>query len=273
MKKLLIMTGLLLAVTASMASATGVDLNWNNCLFNAAARVADMSFICDESFPGAGDANTQAFQLYGSIRTGVSLPGIKSVNATVDIQTASPVLDPWWDQPTAPATGCRTDQNGVSSMGTLAFQGLLAGELKSCIGTLMAGGVGADSYIENTGGPNRARWNMVASRTTAVTVQGAAKYCIFRATLDSRFTKLDPTDPLNGDHVCQGCLDQACLVLNHVELDADPGVNTPDGKSHFYTQEIANYVTWQGGAIGGNGCPAATPTKKATWGQVKSLYR
>ena len=33
------------------------------------------------------------------------------------------------------------------------------------------------------------------------------------------------------------------------------------------------YITWQGGAIGGNGCPTQVPVKRTSWGQVKSLYR
>src|SRR5690349_19004102 len=97
MKKLLIMTGVLLAVTASIASATGVDLNWNKCLANAGSRVADQSFLCDDSSPGAGDANLNQFGFYGSVRTGVSIVGVKSWQADVDIQTANPTLDPWWD--------------------------------------------------------------------------------------------------------------------------------------------------------------------------------
>jgi hypothetical protein len=32
-------------------------------------------------------------------------------------------------------------------------------------------------------------------------------------------------------------------------------------------------VTWQGGAIGNGGCPAATPTQNRTWGALKALYR
>jgi hypothetical protein len=35
----------------------------------------------------------------------------------------------------------------------------------------------------------------------------------------------------------------------------------------------SNFVTWQGGAIGGAGCPGATPAQNRTWGQVKSIYR
>ena len=53
---------------------------------------------------------------------------------------------------------------------------------------------------------------MLVSRTSGVTAVGTIKYALFRAVLDTRFTDLDPNDP-NGDHVCQGCLDQACLVL------------------------------------------------------------
>jgi hypothetical protein len=33
------------------------------------------------------------------------------------------------------------------------------------------------------------------------------------------------------------------------------------------------FVTWQGGGIGGNGCPLEVPVKRATWGAIKAIYR
>ena len=274
MKKLLIMTGALLALTASIASATGVDLNWNNCLNNAARRVQDNTFVCGETSPGAADGNLQQFSMYGSVRTGVNIVGVKSWQADVDIQTASATLDPWWDMV---GGGCRQGSIGF------VFVGFPSAEISGCNGGLMnasPAALGASNYIEGpaappagAGGPNRARFSMLVSRTSGITAVGTTKYALFKATVDSRFTVLDPTDPQNGDHQCAGCQDQACLVLNHVNVQTDPGASTADGNNHYYTQEIADFVTWQGGVIGGQGCPAATPTKKATWGQVKSLYR
>jgi hypothetical protein len=45
------------------------------------------------------------------------------------------------------------------------------------------------------------------------------------------------------------------------------------GDFRITNQLESNYVVWQGGAIGGVGCPGATPTINRTWGQLKASYR
>ncbi len=83
--------------------------------------------------------------------------------------------------------------------------------------------------------------------------------------------EFDPANP--SDPVCAGCQDAACIVLNHVEVDVPVAQQPPDGKNNYFSPEIANWVTWNGGGVSGGGCPGATPTRTATWGRVKSLYR
>src|SRR5262245_43981901 len=96
MKKIVLTTGVLLALTASIASAVGIDLNWDHCLdTNPAHRVADQGFICDDSSPGAGDANLQSWGLAASVRTGVTYSGVIAWGAIIDLQVAAPALDPW----------------------------------------------------------------------------------------------------------------------------------------------------------------------------------
>ncbi len=48
---------------------------------------------------------------------------------------------------------------------------------------------------------------------------------------------------------------------------------SPGGSPIVNSPLTSNYVTWQGGAIGGADCPGATPTLIRTWGAIKSLYR
>ena len=60
---------------------------------------------------------------------------------------------------------------------------------------------------------------------------------------------------------CGGCSDGATLYLASVKLDQHTGVG-----DYTYTQPLGRaYVTWQGGS--------PVPTRKSTWGAVKSLYR
>jgi len=67
MKKTLLLTGVLLALTASLASAAGLNLAWNNCLAGSGAAV-DKSSACD--------ANTvfDTQVLVGSMVTGFASP-------------------------------------------------------------------------------------------------------------------------------------------------------------------------------------------------------
>lgn len=261
MKKTLLMAGLLLALTASMASAVGIDLNWNNCLFGAPNRAADMAPVCDDPDPAV--TNGQVFTMYGSVRTGVNIPGVIAWGADIDVQTAAAVLDPWWQ---LGAGECREGSIGYT------FNGFT--NSTSCNKTLMVTSpapLGIANWASGQGGPNRAHYGIGVVRTTGVTVLGATKYQLFAASIDSRFTMADPNSP--ADPVCAGCQDAACIVLNHVEVDVPVAQQPPDGKNNYFAPEIANWVTWNGGGVSGGGCPGATPTRTATWGRVKSLYR
>jgi hypothetical protein len=60
-----------------------------------------------------------------------------------------------------------------------------------------------------------------------------------------------------------------CIVFNSANITTDAGLN--DTKLTASAGPGSNFCTWQGGA--GTNCPAATPSKNATWGSVKSLYR
>ena len=69
-----------------------------------------------------------------------------------------------------------------------------------------------------------------------------------------------------GTGACDGCLTPVCVVWNWLGLD---GLNGTYIHTSFPLDH--NYVTWQGGVVSG-GCPAATPVRNRTWGQLKSLY-
>jgi hypothetical protein len=64
---------------------------------------------------------------------------------------------------------------------------------------------------------------------------------------------------------CAGCDVPACFALSRVayfSLVENRVIQTADLRAN---------ITWAGGA--GATCPGGTPTKSATWGQVKALYR
>lgn len=261
MKKTLLMAGALLALTASMASAVGIDLNWNNCLFSATNRVADQPTICDEVDPAT--TNGSIYTMYGSVRTGVNISGVIAWGADLDVQVANATLDPWWQMG---QNECREGSIGY------VFNGFT--NSTSCNKNIMVASpapLGIANWASFQGGPNRAHYGIGVVRTTGFNVLGTVKYQLFAASIDGRFSVADPANPT--DPVCAGCSDAACIVLNHVEVDVPTAQQPPDGKNNFYAPEIAQFVSLNGGAVPGGGCPGATPAQTKTWGQVKSLYR
>jgi hypothetical protein len=71
---------------------------------------------------------------------------------------------------------------------------------------------------------------------------------------------------------CNGCGEPACLVLQAVELFQIVG--SPGGDIIILNRALnQQFVTWQGGGIGGSGCPLSVPVKRATWGAIKAIYR
>jgi hypothetical protein len=71
-----------------------------------------------------------------------------------------------------------------------------------------------------------------------------------------------------GTGACTDCQVPVCLVLAEVLLTSNNS-----GDFRLFNALESNYCLWQGGAIGGAGCPGATPTINRTWGQLKSMYR
>ena len=69
-----------------------------------------------------------------------------------------------------------------------------------------------------------------------------------------------------GTGTCTGRTEPACIVFNSLNLV--PGVNQGEYLFHG-TSAASNIFTWQGAGVN---C-ALVPTRNATWGQVKSLYR
>ena len=251
MKKTLLLTGVLLALTAPLASAAGINLAWNNCFPTG---LADLSTVGCNTDPLN---NGNVYQMYGSVVLGISIPDVASQSDVIDLQVANPVLDDWWMMA---AGECRDGSLSI------VFQG--APNATTCVKTLFGGSiVPLSDYASKFGLPNRARLRLVCSRVTGAAANATSQYQIFNVNLDGAKSAFDPADP--GTTPCNGCEDPACIVFNSCLIQGISGSNnlyttpnSPGGRQH---------VTWQGG--NGTNCPQSTPTHKATWGKVKSLYR
>jgi hypothetical protein len=254
MKKALLITGALVALTASQAFAVGgINLSWTDCGLSGQAT---RTFACN--------VNTGSDVLVGSF-SGVSC-GLDSLNgqeAIVDLQFSGAATPAWW---AFTGTNCRSTGASVSFDFTSMF---------TCADYWLGGATGG--FVYQIPGPsllpNTSRLKMVCAIAGAAAGPWNNKLETYswRATLNHTKT--------TGTGFCAGCLDGACIVFNSLRMTQNAGANYPGsptciagGGAKVITNPLdRQYVTWQAGIPNcGN---TVTPTKNATWGQVKSLYR
>jgi hypothetical protein len=248
MKKVTLLCAMLLAVSAAAASAQGLNLNWNQCLGDG--RVANKNSACT--------LNTGTNAAIGSFVLGNDVLGATGIEVVLDLASAGATLPAWWSFQTG---GCR--------QGSLTMNPSISLSAINCFewGGGAAGGLAAYT-VGAYYGPSSARvlgGFAVAPPGSDVFAAGG-EYFAFNLLVNN----LKST----GTGSCAGCTTPVCLSLNNIKMVAGTLtgaiINTP-------ATPASNTITWQGGAgvsstLGG-GCPAATPSKNATWGSVKSLYR
>jgi hypothetical protein len=256
MKKSLMLCGLLLALTASMASAAGgVNLRWNVCFGDGGT--ANRTFACT--------SNAGAEALIGSFELGADLTQVSGLEIVIDIATAGATLPAWWEFKNVGT--CRSASLGMAgAIGTLG---------PNCIDWSQgapAGGLAA--YNIGTGaGANTARIiGGIAQGLPLSDLVAGQEYFAFNTSINHAKTV--------GTGSCAGCSLGACIVLNSIKAATPPTAGQPSRDvtiSGPTNGTDSNFATWQGGggisSGRGTGCPAATPTHKTTWQQVKTLYR
>ena len=252
MKRVTLLCGLLLALTATVAAAgPGVGLHWNACIGDGG--LVNKNFACN--------TNTGTNTLVGTFELGDNLPGVVGTEIVIDLASADPTLPAWW---------------AFKNVGTCRATSLVMNATISPIAAICAdwasgaaaGGIGA--YNIGARGANTAR--IVAA--LAVAADAAAdlgpgqEYFSFNLLINNLKSV--------GTGSCAGCNNPVCIVFNSINVvPPAPAVGVKlTGPSNGTD---SHFATWQGGAgvvVGALiGCPAATPTTNKTWGQVKTLYR
>jgi hypothetical protein len=242
MKKTLILTGVLLALTASLASAAGINLAWNDCL--GSGGVTSKTFACNSN---AGNND-----LFITVDPPVNIPDVNGSNPIIDLQSASTPLPAWWQMKNA----------GTCRLASLNAFSAIAG---TCPNDIWGGGgtAGVAAYLTTSVVPsiplNRARLlgSISVPTLNAGNVDPGTEYFVLLVRINNAKT--------TGLGACAGCQDPVCLVLNEVLLTSNNS-----GDNRVTNPRESNFTTWQGG---GPGCPGATPTNNKTWGQLKSIYR
>ena len=107
---------------------------------------------------------------------------------------------------------------------------------------------------------------LAIARDTEIALQAGQRYLLPPILLDP--VANPASDP---DSACAGCEAGACLFVYEVDLFQTAGTATYD--RYVLTRPVERaFVTWQSGQIGSE-CSNAVPTRRATWGNIKALYR
>ena len=223
-------------------------MSWNDCPPGPTAS-PDLAFDCT--------SNASSFTLVCSLVLADSEANIIGAELVVDIQHSAASLPDWWRFDGSGTGGCRS--GGLTTSYDFA-------PTPSCADAWSGNGFGAVQSF--TIGPpdhplaSQARIKAVASVTAnnAVTLDRDTQYGIVRLILS--------TTNSTGTGACDGCSGSACLVLNSILLRRLPGQGD-DVYQVTPASGSSNWATWQGT---GADC-AQVPTRRTTWGQIKSLYR
>jgi hypothetical protein len=176
------------------------------------------------------------------------------VSSQIDIFTSDPNLPDWWKHGSGQ---CRTTTG-------LAVSFDFTSNPTSCTDFYVGQAAGGFAYDVGFGTPNRARFRIQCAVPfdNRGPVSSTVEYSAYRVNLLRSKT--------TGSLSCPGCEVSACIVLNDVQLFQPPELLFDP---LIFNPADRNFATWQTPLGGPPGCPFATPTKQATWGQVKSLYR
>jgi hypothetical protein len=247
---------LLLSIVAAMACATssafagpGLNLAWSACRGEASS-TTDRAFACD--------SNVGVNLLVVSFELPHDQAQVSGNEVVLDLLSQAPTLPAWWDFKDVGT--CRQTSLGfniTADAGNVVCADWAQGHSAGGIASYRAD----DADVAPVLFPRHRRIK-VALAVSIVDLQdlvAGTEYFSCNLTVDNLKTV--------GTGSCGGCTEPICIVLNSITVRcADPSTDV------YMTSERSpgsNLVTWQGL---GPDC-LAVPTKNATWGQVKALYR
>lgn len=251
MKKIILLCGVLLVLGSGVATAArGVNLRWGDCIGDGGS--INRNFACN--------TNTGNHVLVGSFELGQDILQASGNEVVVDLASAGPIPQ-WWSFKNVGT--CRT--------ASLSMNFVAPATAVNCVdwsSGQSAGGIGA--YFIGNVGPSTARL------VCALAVPVSALSDLFAGQEYFSYNFVINNQKTVGTGACAGCTTPVCLVFKSLKVTTQIAANdrTLEGPTNG-TDSF--YATWQGGAgvssVRGTGCPAATPTRNKSWGEVKSLYR
>jgi len=247
MKKTLLLCGALLALTAASASAAGTNLRWSSCFGDGGP----------QNRTSACTSNLGSNILVGSfVLPSAGVLQASGVELLLDFASAGATMPDWW------RTTCRT--------GFITCNPTISPSAANCFDWANGAGAGglAAYNVGTLYGPTHSRLlaGFAVPSNNRQDIPGDFEMFLFNTVISNAKT--------TGAGACTGCATPVCIQFSNVKVAA--GIVT-GAVVNGASAPASNYALWQGGAGAGSnlgsGCPAATPTRNATWGSVKSLYR
>lgn len=240
-------TALLSATTAH--AVEGVSLRWSSCLGDGGA--SNRNFACD--------TNAGTNVLVGSFELGTPLAQVSSAGVQINVWFGQLGLPAWW----------AFVKPGLCRQTSLAVNTALPPTGLNCVDWASgqsAGSVG--DYHININGFGTASILVVTTvpASELADLQAGQEYFSFNLTIDNAKTV--------GSSSCGGCAIPVCLSLLSFRLTTPVAANNREITTAMNGSD-SYFAAWQGGATRPPnvvGCPEATPTRRETWGAVKSLY-
>jgi len=247
------LVGHTLLASAALA-APGLRLSWDHCA--ADGLVANKAFACD--------TNAGSQILVGSFELAAPVPFVTGLEMAMDFASTSDAVPAWWQF--VDAANCRSTAltlPPVPPIGTSACIDLL--------GDTAAGGLG--SYTTGLDGPNIARLTLATVGQGVFDANAGVEYFAFGLAITNQKTV--------GAAACGGCSKPMCIGLAEVRVHTSVTANDvnllggPESGVTWQGAQFTQYVVIRRPSRANSTitCLAAgVPTRRETWGAVKSLY-
>jgi hypothetical protein len=243
---------LALMVAAPAAAHAQINLAWNNCITQPSA-AENVQYACNGTASGT-------VNLVASFIPPDALPAFVGVEMDLDIATEGGPLPDFWDLDYG---GCRENSLFYPAYDNQTGTGTSGACQNPWSGSISAGGFNVQLNYLGTGAT---RVHAIRAIAYARSLSAGQQYHAGVFTLD--FLKSAETE---NEPFCAGCCTPVNITLTSVELYQVAG--SPGGDIiTLTTPATRNVATWN--SLGCNGSSSIpTPTRKVSWGRIKTTYR
>jgi hypothetical protein len=239
MKKTLLLAGVLLALTASVAMAAGISVTWGNDCWGLTP-VSNLTWACSSN-------SNSNIRMMCTFKPAVTKTTFAATDLYMEGMSETATVPDWWKLGTGE---CRPTALSLS------VDGGNISDPATCLDLWQSqGGGGIANYWENND-----RMHIIAVWAVADPLEAPAETEIMAAQFRVSGTKTVGTE-------CTGCATGVCWALNYIQVgylyETTPTIlDTPFAGGN-------QVLTWQSSTLNCN----AVPSRNTTWGQIKSLYR